>query len=103
MLLDELAAQLILKNNHETFFITTRASYRDYRSRISRDEKITEDKNADDDLINDSSEHSLQLLTLSSTLKTLYKMKWAESEDEMSKDKALPYCHCMLDVFLNTN
>ena len=55
--------------------------------------KIIEDKNADDDLINDSSEHSLQLLALSSTLKTMYKMKWAESEDEMSYELLIDDIH----------
>lgn len=55
--------------------------------------KIIEDTNSDDDLINDSSEHSLQLLALSSTLKTMYKMKWAESEDEMSYELLIDDIH----------
>jgi hypothetical protein len=55
--------------------------------------KIIEDKNSDDDLINDSSEHSLQLLALSSTLKTMYKIKWAESEDDMSYELLIDDIH----------
>ena len=55
--------------------------------------KIIEDKNADADLINDSSEHSLQLLALSSTLKTMYKIKWADSEDEISYELLIDDIH----------
>lgn len=75
-------------DNNGTFFVTTRSSYRAYRSRISQ-----EDKNSDDDLINDSSEHSLQLLTLSSTLKTMYRIKWPESEGEMSYELLIDDLH----------
>ena len=55
--------------------------------------KIIEDTNSDDDLINDSSEHSLQLLALSSTLKTMYKIKWADSEDEISYELLIDDIH----------
>ena len=55
--------------------------------------KIIEDKNADDDLINDSSEHSLQLLALSSTLKTMYKIKWSELEGAMSYELLIDGIH----------
>jgi hypothetical protein len=55
--------------------------------------KNIEDTNSNDDLINDSSEHSLQLLALSSTLKTMYKIKWVESEDEMSYELLIDDIH----------
>ena len=55
--------------------------------------KNIEDTNSNDDLINDSSEHSLQLLALSSTLKTMYKIKWADSEDEISYELLIDDIH----------
>ena len=55
--------------------------------------KIIDSPNASDEEVNDSSEHSMQLLSLSSALQTMYKNKWASSDDELSYDKLIDDIH----------
>lgn len=55
--------------------------------------KVIENPNASDEEVNDSSEHSMQLLSLSSALQTMYKNKWESSADDFNYDELIADIH----------
>ena len=55
--------------------------------------KNIENPNSSSEFADDCSEHSLQLLSLSSSLQTMYKNKWSSSEDEISYDLLINDIH----------
>ncbi len=55
--------------------------------------KIIESPDSSDEEIDDSGEHSMQLLSLSSALQTMYKNKWNSDDDELSYDELISDIH----------